>query len=299
MALWLIVIIVAYFFYSLSSLGDKLVLSHAQKPKVYLLYVGMLSLLVLLFIPFTGFALPSLGGLFWIMCTSIVFMVGLYALYSATERFEVSRVIPLIGALQPIMVLGLSWVFFRELIAPHHLAAFVILFLASIVISFEKNPHVTKSLLKISVLAAFLAALNFVVSKMVFLREPFLQGVIWVGLFNFGFSLLLFFDSRVRKEIFVHKSHFKKKTLFLVVGTQAAGGLAGLLQNFSISLAPASSLSLLNALRGVQYVFLFILSLIFSVLLPKILKEEISKKAVIQKLVAILMIVGGLVILVA
>ncbi|MEK7663988.1 MAG: hypothetical protein AAB340_00860 [Patescibacteria group bacterium] len=293
--IWLLIIILAYLFFGIASFGDKLVLSRSKNPKLYVFYVGILSLLVLLLIPFVGILLPNKVSFFWIILTSLVFILGLYFLYSAVEKFDVSRVIPIVGAIQPIFILFLSRIFFGYgAMKLNNLLALLILLIASIIISFEKKLELNKNLLKLSLWASLLIALSFVLMKMVFLNLSFFQGIIWIGIFNFLFVLVFFFSEKFREKIFAKKSAFDKRTIFLVILTQSAGGLGGFLQNLAIFLAPAWNLAIINALRGIQYVFLFIITLIFSKFLPKILKEELSKKLISQKIISIVLIVVGL-----
>jgi len=68
------------------------------------------------------------------------------------------------------------------------------------------------------------------------------------------------------------------------------GAGAFILQNWAIALAGLAYLSIINALQGVQYVFLFILT-------GLILKEGLSKKVILQKFFAIILIGIGLVFL--
>ena len=132
---------------------------------------------------------------------------------------------------------------------------------------------------------------------MVFLRQAFLQGTIWIGIFNLLLVLTFFFNKNFRKEIFSKNSAPDKKTLSVGLLTQLAGGAATFSQNFAISLAPVYSLAIINALRGIQYGFLFLITLFFSGFFPNILKERISKRIIIQKTIALLLIVLGLVLL--
>lgn len=299
MVSWFLIIILAYLFFSFASFGDKLVLQRSKNPKLYVFYVGSLSLLALILVPFADFSLPDSTSLFWIILASLVFISGLYALYSAVEKFEVSRVVPIVGALQPIFILFLSWAFFGfSIMGTGNFLAFFILLAAGAIIAFEKKFELTKSLLSLSLSSSFLIASSFIFLKMVFIGQPFLNGIIWVGIFNFLFALTFLLDPNFKKELFTQKSALNKKTVLLVVLTQSAGGLAGILQNLAIYLAPVSSLAIINALRGVQYVFLFLITLIFSYLFPKILKEEVSIRTIIQKSISIFLIAVGLAILV-
>ncbi|OGZ65423.1 MAG: hypothetical protein A3C50_03730 [Candidatus Staskawiczbacteria bacterium RIFCSPHIGHO2_02_FULL_43_16] len=299
MLLWLVIVIASYLLFGLSSFGDKLVLNRSPNPKLYTFYVGVLSSLAIILIPFAGFHIPDVVSFFWIFLTSLVSVAGLYMLYSAVAKFDVSRVVPIVGAVQPILVLFLGWFFWGvRAITFNNILAFSILLLASIIISFEKKLAPNKQLLTFSLVTALLVALSLVFIKMVFLRQTFLQGTIWIGICNLLLVLTFLFIPGFKKEAFGKQSAPGKKTLLLVLFTQLVGGLAAFSQTFAISLVPVSSLAIINALRGIQYVFIFLVTLFFSSFFPNILKERISRKIVIQKSIAILLIIFGLVILV-
>jgi hypothetical protein len=52
--------------------------------------------------------------------------------------------------------------------------------------------------------------------------------------------------------------------------------------------------SIVSALGGFQPLFVLALAVFISIKLPKILKEELSKKVILMKLAAILLMLGGL-----
>src|SRR5437879_831710 len=111
MLLWLIIILLAYLFFGIAYFGDKLVLAGPPNAKLYTFYVSMLSILVIFFIPFTPFSFPSIAALPWIVLESIAYTLGLYTMFVALEKFEVSRVMTVIGAVQPILLMMLIWIF--------------------------------------------------------------------------------------------------------------------------------------------------------------------------------------------
>ena len=279
MIIWLLVIILAYLFFSLASFGDKLILAGPPKPKLYTFYVGLLGILVVFLIPFADFGLPSLQSIIWIVLEASVYLLGLYFLYHALEKFDVSRVIPTIGAIQPILILILTWIFFGlQKMVPLHFLAFILLFLGSIIISSEKKPQLTFDFLKLATFSSFLFSLDYIFTKLVFLHEPFLQGFIWMRLCTVVIVLVFLLHKKFRKEMFAKKSISNIKTDIIFLFTQLAGSLGYILQSLAIALVPIAYLVIVNSLRGIQYVFLFIITLFFSIFLPKILKEKISKK---------------------
>src|SRR3989344_3946199 len=299
MLTWLLAIVLAYFFFSLSSLGDKLILSGEPKPKAYTFYVGIFGLSAALFVPFMEFGLPSKQAVLWIVLEAIIYLLAVYVGFSAVKRFEVSKVATTMGAAMPIFVFILTWIFWSgQTMSKSNLLAFGLLLLGGIIISIEKNFKTADGYLKITLLASFMFSVDYILTKTIFLREPFLLGLFWMRIFAVLFALVFLLSKNARKEIFSKQGFLNKKTASLLVFTQTYGGIANILQAFAISLAPLSMLPILNSLRGVQYVFLFLITLFFSFFLPKILKEEISSGIIMQKITAIIIIATGLSLLV-
>ncbi len=308
----ILIIIVSYLFFSLAFFGDKLVLSGSHleavikpghpktsaNPKLYTFYIGILNALVIFLIPFTKLHFTAAEILLSVL-TALTTLLGLYTMFIALEKFEVSRVMPTIGAVQPILILVLTWIFWGfQVISVLNFLAFMLLLFGSIIISVEKKLAITINYLLLTMVSALMFSLVYIFSKMVFLRLPFLPGVVLIGLGTFFFTLVFLFDKGLRSQIFSKKMALDKKTGIIFLFTQSAGGIANILQSLAISLVPISYLAIINSLRGIQYVFLFIITLFFSTFYPKILQEDISQKIIIQKTIAIVVIVFGLAILV-
>lgn len=294
--LWLIIIIAAYFLFSLASLGDRYLLVGPPNPKVYAFYVGILSIVVLLLVPFVDFYLPNIYQIGLSFLYGLIFILSLLAIYESLKRFEVSRIIPALGAFLPIFTFLLAFFILGQegFFSYQKIFSFCFLVLGSIFISLEKSFKVSfKSLLFVG-MAAFFLSLCFVLSKIVYSDLGFWNGFVWMRLGTFFFALFLFLFKDVRTEIFRKKKSFTKKTGLVFLSVQITGALAVVLQSWSIALADSVYISFISALQAVQYLFLFILSLLFY----KALKEKISKKIIFQKIFAIILIILGLVFLV-
>ena len=297
---WLAIIILAYFFFSLSYLGDKLLLSKPQiNASAYTFYVGIISIFVIVFIPFVKFVLPSAILFFWIITDAAVYIIGMYAMFVALRKFDVSRVMTTIGATQPIFIFALTWIFWGpQILGSINILAFILLLVGSFLISFEKKSKSNGRYLLITVLSAILFSLDYVFQKIIFLQTGFLEGFILIRVFVFIFALLFLFSKNNRKEIFKKQNVSSKQNWVIFIGTHSSGGIANILQAFAISLAPVAFLPIINSSRGIQYVFLFLMTIFLSIFFPKILKEKTSKWILIQKIVSIVLIVLGLALLV-
>ncbi len=296
---WLIIIIIAYLFFGLSSLGDKLVLAGKPKPNSYTFYMGVFGIFIILLIPFIKFGFPNATGLLWIILDAIVRVAGVYTMFVALKKFDVSRVMATIGATQPIFIFVLTWIFWGpQIMSKIDILAFILLFLGSVIISIEKTPKTTSNYLKITLFASLMFSFDYVFLKFVFLNQPFLQGVIWIMIFIFLFVLVFLISKKSRAEIFEKKMVLNRKTQIIFLTTQSFGSLGNFLQSFAISLSPVAFLAIINSLKGIQYIFIFLLTLFFTYFYPKVLKEEILPKIIIRKTISIVFIAVGLALLV-
>jgi len=292
--LWIIITILSYFLLALTALGDKYLLSGPPEPKSYNFFINLPGVLLLFLIPFVGFVRPDLRQTVLSLLAGSLSVFAGYFLYAALERFEASRVIPAIGGILPLFTLGIIYVSTGKAPGPESLIAFFLLVLGSILISFEKGKEISLASFSFSTLSAFLFALSFVFIKNLYLELPFWTTLILIRLGAFLVSLVFLFDKETRKEIFQKNSIFQKNTGVVFLATQGVGTAASRLQNWAIFLAPLGFLAFINALEGTRYVFLLFLSVFLSVKFPQVLKEQVSRQIILQKAVAILVIIIGL-----
>jgi len=298
---WLLAAILSYLIFALVVLIDKYLLAGPiPSPKVYVFYIGALGILVLFLAPFVGFSVPQPSQIILSLLAGAIFIYGLFWFYKALRDFEASRVVPAIGGILPLFTLGLVYIFSagKETLGYFEFFAFILLILGSILITYERSKKISFQSLRISAIAAFFLALSFVLTKYVYLAQPFWSGFIWIRIGSFLMAIFFFLlFKEIREEIFKKKVSFKKRTIGIFLSNQAMGAGAGILQNWAIFLAPLVYVAIINALQGIQYAFLLVFIIFLSLKFPKILKEEISRKLLLQKIIAILLIGGGLVLL--
>jgi len=264
--LWLIIIIVAYFLFAIVALGDKYLLAGAPNPKSYSFYVGILGGLVLILIPFVDFSIPAFYQVLFCFLAGAMFIFAILGMFEGLERFEASRIIPAVGGILPLFTFLLVYFFSgrEEILGAWELLAFLLLLSGSVLINIKLGKRISFASLKISAVTAFLFALFFVLTKYVYMMLPFWNGFIWIRIGMFLVALFFIFFKEVRREIFAGKFTFDKKTGTFFVLNQGIGAGASILQNWAIALAGLVYLSVINALQGVQYVFLFIFTIFLS-----------------------------------
>src|SRR4030042_2893583 len=173
--LWLIIAILSYFLFAIVSLGDKHFLTGPPNPKNYSFYVGILGGLVFILIPFVGFSVPDIYLILLCFLAGAVYIFALLGLYEGLEKFEASRIIPAIGAVSPIFIFILIFFFTggEKIFSPKEIIAFILLISGGFYITREKESKVSFNSLKISILAAFLFALFFFLTKYIYIMLPF------------------------------------------------------------------------------------------------------------------------------
>lgn len=299
MVYWLIVAILAYLCFALGSLYDKLVLAGKPKPNSYTFYIGCFGLVVLAIVPFIKMSFPTSIGLTWIILDAVVRVLGLYIMFVALEKFEVSKVMATIGATQPIFIFILTWLFFGpQALSLTAIVAFMILIIGGVIMFTGEGAKNSGAYFGLTILSSLMFALDYIFVKLVFINENFWLGIVWMGIFIFLIASVLLIKKSSRKEIFEKKMVTNKKTQKFFVLAQVFGGVGSFLQSFSIFLVPTAFLAIANSLRGIQYVFLFLIALFVSFFFPLVLKEKLSKKIIVRKTVSIILIVIGLALLI-
>lgn len=298
--LWLIVAILSYFLFAVVTLIDKyLLVGPLPNPRVYSLYVGVLGIWALALIPFVDFLIPDPGQILLALSSGALFIFAVFWYSRGLRSFEASRIIPAIGGLNPLFIFGLTYFLGKENFGEKEGLAFLLLVAGSVFIVLQREKFVTLKSFQISAISALLFSLSFFFAKIVYSVQPFWSGLIWMRIGSFLAALSFIFSKEVREEIFLKRFTLKKKTAGIFLLGQSLGAGASILQNWAIFLAPMVYLAIINALQGVQYPFLFAFTTLISFKFPWLLKEEISKKVIIQKISAILFIASGIYLLLA
>jgi hypothetical protein len=295
--LWLYIAIGSYILLALTSLIDKILLGGAlSNPKLYAFYVGILSVAAFLLLPLGMWANPALPLLLTGAAAGAAQIYGSYFYLSALGRFEASRVVPIIGSLVPIFGFYLTVLVSggNAVLNQQELAGFFLLIAGSWLIM-AKGFSIKKNGLPAIAAAALLFALSVVLAKLVYLQLPFFNGFLLTAFGSVAAAASFLFDGDVRRTVFGrHTVKKNARPKFLFFAGQAMGGIAFMLQSFAVSQAPQASVPVVNAMAGIQYVALFVFSIIISFFHPGALKEKTSLSVILQKAFAIALIMLGL-----
>lgn len=301
--MWAVVALLGNTILAVVGITDKFILTKTvSKPVVFVFYSTIFILGLFLLLPF-GFVQFPLGWVEYLpsFISGACFFFGLWAMYTSIEKSEVSRVGPLVGAAVPFFILFLSRIFLAEKLTLYALLGAACLIFGSLLISFEKKGDVAvwHNGLGWAVISGFLFAVSHVAAKYVYDGYGFYSGFILTKLpiGVFGATLLLHPEVRA---IFSHKQKLdsekpqKKNQPLLICAGIILGVIGTTLIQFAMSLG---SVSLVNALAGVQYAMLIVFVAIVSKFFPNIIKETFTKEQIIYKLIAVSVIGLGLFLL--
>ncbi|MFA6486272.1 MAG: DMT family transporter [Candidatus Magasanikbacteria bacterium] len=297
--MYITIAIGAYLVLAIVAIFDKFIVDKSVPRPILLTFYSTVSLLPLVFLTPFGTEMPS--GLWdWSACiiSGFGFSLALWASYRGLQDSEVSHLGPLIGASTPFFVFLLGAIFLPEVFSSRQLIAIGLLILGSLIISLEqkKNFQGWHGGVVWGVLAGFLFAASHIASKYIYGVYGFYSGLIWTRVFMGVFGVLLLASPTVRGLFSSKKKnhaggHSVGKQI-LLVGINKLLGLVGvLLEQYAIAIG---SVTVVNALVGVQYGCLVLLVILLSFFWPKLFREEYARGEIAQEIFAVAVIAMGL-----
>ncbi|MBI2541428.1 DMT family transporter [Candidatus Woesearchaeota archaeon] len=290
---WIYFVLMAYAVWSATSIIDKIVISkgYIQNPLVYIVLNGFMNVFMLFLLPFAGLEALRPADFLIVMAYGIFFSAGIAFYYKAVEYEEISKIIVL-NQLTPIFTLGISFLFLGESLTRSHLAGFLMWIMAGLIVSYKPSGKAFRLSRAVSlmIISTFLIAVALVASKHVFSVTSFWSAFLWLRLASFSAVFVLLLPSVRNDFVKTFKSagnNAKKLLLFKM----AIDFSAFILLGYAITKGPISLVTALS--NAVWPVFVFIIALGFSIFLPGIIKEDISKKSLFAKSAAVILILIG------
>lgn len=285
--------LLAYTLNSLAVSVDKFLLAKAiPNPLIYVFYISTISLLLLVLIPFVPF--PTLAVFILSSIYILLWMIGAYLMYKALQIGHVSRVIPIIGTLIPLILLGKALL--NQTLSQNQNWAVGILILGLILLTLpDWRGKIKAQELIYALLSAIFFASSYSILRSAYLQASFSTVFVWSRPILVPVLVTILSIPKLRSQILnfggsYKIKYFSKVGLLFLLG-QLAGGSSELLLTFSVSLADPA---LVNSLQGSQYLILFILALALSKKFPQVFQERYSKLSLVFKFLAVVMIGLGL-----
>ncbi len=285
----------AYFLNAVSVTTDKFLLKKfIPDPLTYVFYINLYSLLVLLLAPLTH--LPSLTVFLLASLSTALWSLGAFFMFKALKVGLVSRVIPVIGTLTPIILLVHASFFATISLNQTWAAGFLISGLFFLTLVDLKGTFQIKELF-LEILASLAFGASYLLLREAYLKADFLTVLVTSRYLLLPCILAVFLVPVSRKKITKPGGlniNFKSKLGVLFTLGQISGGASQMLLTFSISLTTPA---LVNSLAGIQYIFLLIFSLPLSKKFPKVFEEKSGRLSFLSKAAGVMAVFAGLYIL--
>lgn len=296
---YIIIAVIAHIFNGAANIIDKVVVSkYLKSASVYAFYLGALGGLSIFLLPFLGSWL-SIGLFLNAFVGGFTFVAAFYLMNAALMAGDTTKVITIIGGTLPVSSFILAWIFLGERLTAAEFIAFGLLVAGIILMSYQRTAQGVKvgpKYARRAIISGILYAISFVTAKYLYSNTTFVNGFIWRGFGSLAAGLAILFVPLWRSQIVADLKSPKaeqQKGKLLILINQTIGAVGFVLLSYSISLG---SVTIVNAMQGVQYGFIFLATVLLGKKVPQ-LRESLSRKIVIQKLLAIGLIIIGLAIL--
>ncbi len=295
---WILFAVLGHLANGVAFMIDKALLRSTWKSSAtYAAFIGGMSAIVLGASPWVE-VWPEGRAL----CSSIVFggvfVFGIWAFFEALRDAETSRVVPIVGSVVPLLTLLGTTIFLHERFTARTLVGFFLLLLATFLLSQGNGRgQLSKRTRWIVLCSATCFAVASVAGKDAFTRSSFLGVFIVSRLIAVLVGVLIgWFVQGARRELLAmistpSRSSKHPGSLGLAIVGQVVGSFGFILVNTAINLG---SVALVNALQAVQYALIVLVAWMGGPRLQRILQEDVSRRAIFLKSLAIALMAGGL-----
>lgn len=291
---WLFFALLAPFLFGVVNLFDKF-LTQRFSPVSLNVFAGLSTGVALLALPFLGVNMPIGVALLSLFAGALWFLAG-FPYYKAVMIEEVSRVVPLWQLTVPMTVV-FSLVFLGERLSAGSYVALVLIFCGAFLISVKdirKTLRLTPAFWLMVVAAALITAASLI-TKGLYSSAGFwqIQLLLLAGNLIAAAAAFAVFG-KLRKGCLGEFKNARSGLKFLMLFRMFVEIAAYVIFNVAIF---TGSVSLSMVLDGLTGFFVFVAATLISAWWPALFREELDRKTLLTKAVAILMIIAGVFII--
>lgn len=297
---WILLPIIATFLWASTNFIDKYLISKYFKtgPGVLVLYSCFIGLPVSVFILLFNREVLSISfsNALFIILNSFLYIAYLFPYFSALNKADTSNVTPIFQTI-PVFTYFLALIFLGENLEFIQIFACLLILCGSFGVSlnFKKGFVIRKKVFGLMLLSSFLVSLNWLFFKFFALDLDFWKVSFWQYLGFFIFGLVLFILNKSYRFSFISSLYENKLKIFsLNAFNEIFNIIAIIIFSYATLLAP---LALVSVMNGFQPFFILFLGIILSMFFPHLIKEELSKRILVYKLLFILLIFLGVLLL--
>ncbi|MFA6588349.1 MAG: EamA family transporter [Patescibacteria group bacterium] len=289
---WLFFAILAPLLYGITNFFDKYLIEKRVRNPMLLTFIGGLVAAILGLVIWLSVGLPGITfqGAAILIASGIIFQWALIPYYKALQNEDASRITPLFQLI-PVFALILAAIFLGEHLHGSQIFGFCMVLAGGISLSLENFDLKILRLKRsfwLMMLSSLMYTLPFVFFKSVDL--PFWNAIAY-EFFGLGLgSLLLFVPLKTRQGIIAEFPRISTSAWWPISINEIIY-IAGKMCTFYATTLVA--VSLVTVMAAFQPFFVLLLGLGLTLWLPNIIKENIQKKTLAIKFVAIAIIIFG------
>lgn len=287
---------------ALSSVGnfiDKIIIERFSTKGatvgVLALYSSLFSIFVLIGILLLNPSVLSVPATYagLLVIAGIIELMSVLMYLNAMKEEDASTIVPLFQTI-PVFSLGLGFLILGEMLTASQSILVLGIVVGSMILTFDSEgrgfSRIKWTTLMLMLGSSFSFALYDALFKYGALEGPFWTAVFWqhVGIISVGAGILIF-SSKYRKAFAENIQVNGPKVFGLNSLNELLYTLGVTAYSYALLLAP---IAIVATVTAYQPIFVFLGGILFTIFLPHILKEDIRPEKMVQKIIAIGIIVG-------
>lgn len=306
---WILLAVVAQFFNAVVSIVDKRIVSDDKilpRPFVYAFYtclvsgvwvlvyvLSMLPVPVGLHIPtFDNVVKPTLEVVALSFLAAYTFFTALVSMFTALREADAADVVPVVGASSAVISFILGHFFLGTAMGSNFALGIVILAVGTMLVS---HFHFKFSTALVAIHAGIFFALHYIAIKGLFMVTTFDDGFFWSRIAFMLYALSLLMVPAFLEKIKEQTKVTTKKTGLLVFGNKIFAGISTIL---ILKATDLGDVAVVQALGGLQFVFILLLGIFFTMCPDKNPDcESYRKDSILRKALFVAVIVIGFLVL--
>jgi drug/metabolite transporter (DMT)-like permease len=308
---WILLASIGQFLNAVVAIIDKYIVSDENalpRPFVYAFYsclltggwafiyfAGLLPGLAELGAPsFANIQAPTLVVVAMAFLAAYTFFLALVSMFDALKHADASNVMPIIGSVSALSAFGMSYLFLDVSLPANFIWGVVILASGTLLVA-QTLPRSSVTLHVIH--AGLFFGLHAITMKGLFLETSFDDGFFWSRVAFVLFALSLLLIPAYLDKIRAQTKETSKKTGGIVLVAKILAGVAAFLL---LKATDMGEVSVVQALDGLKFVFILIISILFAQWLPDSATDRDTRPGTFfRKLLFVIVIMVGFIMLFA
>lgn len=282
-------------FYAIGIIFDKIITNKYIKDPITLASIfSIINFLPFIFIfPFIKISVPNFKIIALCILAGSLMPLSFIPYFKSLLNEEASRVAPL-WYLSPVFVLIMAFIFLGEKLTLSSYVGFFLVLFGGLLICTRKIKDIfrVRKTFFLMLAAGFIFSISEILTKFIYGKVDYWTGIFWILFGSSIGGLLLLVIKEYRKNFTTTIYNINKNSVLLLLGAFFGGFLGRVLYFLAIMLG---SVSLVAVVGGFEGLFVLVYAILLSKHLPKLFKEEIDKKTITHKIIAIFLMFIGLV----